>query len=354
MKFIVFETINLDNGKIYVGIHRVNDPEVFDGYLGDGVDIHLPESYNKSKTQLQSAVQRHGINAFKRITLKEFNNINDATDFYMLIVNEDFIKRTDNYNSIASPSICRRQRVNAFTFSGGHVGKWDSIDEAADDLHVSKEHVIICINTRTNCKNVYLSFDESIDVDLYSNMPRGAIAQYNRDGVLINTYRDIPSAAAQLDIPKDAVARAVSMRATCSGYRFMRISEDIRKVLGKKSAIELTTTVPVYRYTLRGEFDAAFDSIKEAAKGTPNISTGKIIRAIKMNRACRGYKWSYDKMDKWIATNAPVARKVEQYDLKGNLVKLYSSTKELTEEQIRILRKPMVSDPYILKYKKMS
>ena len=78
MKFIVFETINLDNGKIYVGIHKVNDPEVFDGYLGDGVDIHLPESYNKSKTQLQSAVQRHGINAFKRITLKEFNNINDA------------------------------------------------------------------------------------------------------------------------------------------------------------------------------------------------------------------------------------------------------------------------------------
>ena len=86
MKFIVFETINLDNGKIYVGIHKVNDPEVFDGYLGDGVDIHLPESYNKSKTQLQSAVQRHGINAFKRITLKEFNNINSVLSYFCLSI----------------------------------------------------------------------------------------------------------------------------------------------------------------------------------------------------------------------------------------------------------------------------
>lgn len=354
MKFIVFETINLANGKVYIGIHKTNDPDVFDGYIGDGIDINLPETYNKSKTQLQSAVQRYGTKFFKRITLRVFDNIGDATDFHMLLVNNGFVKNTDSYNSIASFHSHTDRKVYAFTFTGHKLREWDSVKEAADCLNVSREHILICIETHTNCKMMYLSYDNKIDPSLYSNMPRCAIAQYNRDGKLIDTYRDIPSAAARLDIPKDAVMRAVSMRSTCSGYRFMRVSEDIAKVLDKKSAIELTSSVPVYRYTLRGEFDAEFDSVKEAAKNTPNISTGKIIRAIKMNRACRGYKWSYDKMDKWIASNAPVARKVEMYDLDGKLVHLYESTKELDEEQIRILRNPRKDDPYILKYKKMS
>lgn len=354
MKFIVFETINMANGKVYIGIHKTNDPEVFDGYIGDGIDINLPETYNKSKTQLQSAVQRYGIKFFKRITLRVFDNISDATDFHMLLVNNEFVKSNDTYNSIASLSIRPNRKVYAFTFTGHKLGEWDSVKEAADDIGVSKEHVMICIETRTNCKMMYLSYDDEINPELYSSMPRCAIAQYNRDGMLINTYKDIPFAAARLDIPKDAIMRAVSMRSTCSGYRFMCVSEDISKVLDKKSAIELTSSVPVYRYTLRGEFDAAFNSVKDAAKNTPNISTGKIIRAIKMNRACRGYKWSYDKMDKWVASNAPVARKVEMYDLDGKLVHLYESTKELDEGQIRILRNPRKDDPYILKYKKMS
>lgn len=33
MKHIVYKTINLDNNKIYIGVHQTEIPEIFDGYL---------------------------------------------------------------------------------------------------------------------------------------------------------------------------------------------------------------------------------------------------------------------------------------------------------------------------------
>jgi hypothetical protein len=36
MAYIVYITINLCNGKFYIGVHRTN-PDIFDGYIGDGI-----------------------------------------------------------------------------------------------------------------------------------------------------------------------------------------------------------------------------------------------------------------------------------------------------------------------------
>lgn len=352
MKYIVFETIDLTNGKIYIGIHKTADPDVFDGYIGDGINIKIPNTYNKARTALQSAVQRHGVNSFKRITLKTFKNMSDATTYHAMIVNSEFVSKVDNYNSVACFNHTDMKSVHIFDLNGIHLMECKSIIDAANYLDITKERVLLSINERVNYKKYYLSYDEEIDPKLYSEMPIGAIAQYNRDGVMLNSFRDIPAAATALDIPRDAIARAVSMRATCSGYRFMRVDEDINKVLGKKSAIELTTTVPVYRYKTTGEFDAEFESVKEAAANTPNISTGKIIRAIKMNRVCRGYRWSYNRNEEYVPTNKPKARKVEKY-VNGKLVKLYQSTKEMPEEEIEVLRGTKESDA-VIKYKKLS
>lgn len=34
MKYIVYQTINKINNKIYIGVHKTEDPDIFDGYLG--------------------------------------------------------------------------------------------------------------------------------------------------------------------------------------------------------------------------------------------------------------------------------------------------------------------------------
>jgi hypothetical protein len=43
-KYIVYQTINLVNNKIYIGVHRTN-PDIFDGYIGNGVQQTLEEQH---------------------------------------------------------------------------------------------------------------------------------------------------------------------------------------------------------------------------------------------------------------------------------------------------------------------
>jgi hypothetical protein len=55
MKYIVYLTKNLKskiNGinKIYVGVHKTKNPEIFDGYIGCGVYIQQPSTYMYPKT----------------------------------------------------------------------------------------------------------------------------------------------------------------------------------------------------------------------------------------------------------------------------------------------------------------
>ena len=40
MKYIVYCTTNIVNNKIYVGVHETENPDIFDGYLGNDVWIN--------------------------------------------------------------------------------------------------------------------------------------------------------------------------------------------------------------------------------------------------------------------------------------------------------------------------
>lgn len=50
MKYIVYQTINVINNKIYIGVHKTKNPDIFDGYVGCGCSIHEPNMYNNPKT----------------------------------------------------------------------------------------------------------------------------------------------------------------------------------------------------------------------------------------------------------------------------------------------------------------
>ena len=49
--WILYQTINLQNNKIYIGVHKTKNPYEFDGYIGCGVYITQPNSYIYSKTK---------------------------------------------------------------------------------------------------------------------------------------------------------------------------------------------------------------------------------------------------------------------------------------------------------------
>lgn len=78
MKYIVYLTINLENNKIYIGKHKCEDPYVFDGYIGCGVKITAPSTYNKPQCAFQAAVLKYGVKNFRRITLRVFDDEQSA------------------------------------------------------------------------------------------------------------------------------------------------------------------------------------------------------------------------------------------------------------------------------------
>lgn len=98
MKYIVYLTVCTENNKIYIGVHKTQDPTVFDSYLGGGVYASKPSTYKKSKTPFQYAVNKYGPAKFIRTTISIFNTKQEAFALEAILVNEEFVKRSDNYN----------------------------------------------------------------------------------------------------------------------------------------------------------------------------------------------------------------------------------------------------------------
>jgi group I intron endonuclease len=80
---IIYQTTNLVNNKIYIGIHSTSD--INDGYLGSG-------------NAIKNAVKKHGKENFSREVLYFFDTRQQAEDKEAELVTESFIARQDNYN----------------------------------------------------------------------------------------------------------------------------------------------------------------------------------------------------------------------------------------------------------------
>lgn len=141
MKYIVYQTVNKINNKIYIGVHGTENPEEFDGYIGNGVSIYRPATYLNPKTPFQCAVKKYGIKSFVRTTLKIFNSEEEAYKMEELLVDADFLKREDVYNlalggrlpDCANP----RKKVYMYDLDGNFEREFDSVNSAGRFLNPS-------------------------------------------------------------------------------------------------------------------------------------------------------------------------------------------------------------------------
>jgi uncharacterized ubiquitin-like protein YukD len=83
--YIIYETKNIKNGKIYIGMHETDNLD--DGYLGSG-------------KRLKRAIRYHGKEFFERRVLHIFDNREDMINKEIELVNEEFVNRDDTYNLI--------------------------------------------------------------------------------------------------------------------------------------------------------------------------------------------------------------------------------------------------------------
>ena len=130
MKWIVYVTVCTVNNKIYVGCHKTEDPTIFDGYLGCGVYTSRPSSYKKSYTPFQYAVNKYGIDKFKRCILKVVDNEEEAKQLEAEIVTLDFIKRKDTYNiKLGGDGGCPEKwmvKVYMYDLEGNYIREFES------------------------------------------------------------------------------------------------------------------------------------------------------------------------------------------------------------------------------------
>lgn len=83
--WILYQTTNLVNGKIYVGVHKLADTSYSKRYLGSG-------------DNMKKAIKKYGRKSFTRVTLAEFTSSENAYAAESEMVTEEFSKRLDTYN----------------------------------------------------------------------------------------------------------------------------------------------------------------------------------------------------------------------------------------------------------------
>ena len=83
MFYILYETTNLINNKKYRGVHQTKNLD--DGYIGSGKYLHR-------------AIEKYGIQNFKRKILAYAKSTKELYQLEKEYVNQDWIKRKDSYN----------------------------------------------------------------------------------------------------------------------------------------------------------------------------------------------------------------------------------------------------------------
>lgn len=83
MFYYLYQITNLVNGKIYVGVHKTKNLD--DGYMGSG-------------KILKNAINKHGIESFRKDILEFFENRELMYVRESEIVTEEFLARDDVYN----------------------------------------------------------------------------------------------------------------------------------------------------------------------------------------------------------------------------------------------------------------
>ena len=166
MKYIVYQTVNKVNNKIYIGVHGTEIDE-FDGYIGNGVSIYRPATYSHPKTPFQFAVKKYGVKNFIRTTIKEFDNENDAYNLEAELVNEDFIKRDDVYNLALGGRITElansKKEVHMYDLEGNYIRSFSGINIAARTINpnaANGSHITRAIKTGGIYQNYQWSYEK--------------------------------------------------------------------------------------------------------------------------------------------------------------------------------------------------
>lgn len=323
-KYIVYQTINIVNNKIYIGHHRVANLDIFDGYIGNGVNIYYPSTYMNPKFPFQYAVKKYGTGSFRRSTLYIFNTEEEALKKEQEIVNDDFIQRKDTYNVALGgkkrPYVPVYNKIYQFKVDGTLVREWESIYEISQFLETWKQSIYSAINNKTRLYGYYWGYSDHINIQEYSNPNTSRkVYKYSKDGKCIDIYNSIGEAARENNTTASHIINIIK-NGMFTNKKFY-LSYELYDEYISKPRLDLKDKI-LYLYDLSGNFIEEISS-KDFKKKYNIHSYKEISNTILNESTIKGNQirlYKKDKIKEYLPKN------------KKRAVILYTTTGEVVEE----------------------
>lgn len=332
MKYIVYQTTNLVNNKIYIGYHKTENPDVFDGYIGCGVKLSNPYFINNPKTPFQYALKKYGIKNFKRTTIAVFDSSEEALDLESKIVNIDFIKRKDTYNvCLGGNAGSYLFPINQFDNTGKLIYKWDNMAIAAETLGISHTSINNAKLHKGSCLGYFWSTEDTINPKEFSYHVGTKTYQYDNEGILIGQYASITEAAHSINGSDKAIWRAIKTGMKHKNFYWsFTLFEQYTPI--KKISLR---NIKLFIYDLDGNFIRELNTGKELKEFYKITHYGNLKEAIQNNRPYKNTQISLEKLEKMekvtIFSNN-LAKRIGRFDLNGNLLQEYNCIKSALKE----------------------
>lgn len=301
MKYIVYITINLCNGKFYIGVHRTN-PDTFDGYIGCG--IYRANQATKDYT-LHKAVRKYGYENFKRTTIKIFPDTEEgraqAYELEAILVNETLLKSKQVYNTASggresyTEPLCKT--VYMFDLNGNFLRSFKSARDAAHFINPDNQDNIRaaiknnCLGKTSSSYGYYWSYSKTF---VSENNCMRPVAQYTIAGKFLRTFKSITDAEVSLSL--NTIQQAISKKGSAGGYqwRYYEGSDsDISTLVNVKTKNHY---LPIIMYDGNNEYK--YDSVKQCILEHPELKASQINRVLNNTiKSHKGFMFKYQDDD---------------------------------------------------------
>ena len=218
--------------------------------------------------------------------------------------------------------------INQFDLEGNLINSYNSLIEAAQANKLWAENIGIAARKKVSYGKYFWSENSSIDINEYSYIYQDKLIYvYDSSGNFIRTYNSVSEVAKEYDITRE------SMRAyiyKCTKYQkkyFSYTSPD-------KFQLKIKNNIILYKYSMQGEFIES-NTLKYFSD-LYNIADLKLYKIANAKLSYSEFQWNLENPTKMLnklgIENLGIPKKVGQYDLDGNLIKIYNTVTECRKD----------------------
>lgn len=326
MEYIVYLTKNIVNNKIYVGVHKTEDSNIFDGYYGNGLSLKDQSKLKHPKEPFHYAVKKYGFKNFKRSTIKSFGSLDEALKLEGFIVDEKFIKRKDTYNITLGGGMppIKCIKVYQFDLQGNLINEYESILCASKVLGIDDSAISYAVKNKTTSGEYLWATTNSININEYTTtLQRKEVYLYTLEGEFAYEFKSLSECSKFLQIDLGPVQRAYYQGWKVGDYYIC----DKKLEYYKPEKVELTGDY--HQYNLDGSYIQSFTSRKQLMTYFGCNMDG-INQSIRMGKPYKEFLWCRGKKQDSVKPYQLKKKtcKVGQYTLQGELVKIYNTVRE--------------------------